>query len=573
MKQGGRPRREDEQPDSPFGEALKEHLQRVKITQAQLAKESLVAEKTISAMVKGKRSSNAPMFRHDVREIIKVLHRKGALCSLKEANEFIATIPAVSKLDERDLDDLAIINLFKPVENETQAADQSHMSVPPAPLESAPADQESRPASVQTPPETFAQTSSGSPPSDQASTLPLNQTPPETSTDGPEAGNRRDEERNRGRQSWLIGTAAVLLLALLLGVLFKSVPFPRPTPPPETCPDSKNGVTLYTDPYFQGHCHTFPPGDYDLSQFGLDQNVSSLKDPDAAYAVRLVDRSNRPGVFDKDVPQLPADWNDQAHSLHVEKHRPTACQPGTDGIIAFIDTDYSGGCLFLTKNIPDLAPLNFDQVIVSIQFVGAYQNTRQLVLYRQSNYQDECGAYWQDQSDLLQCARIALSVRVLPFTPPTPIPTAPGTRAAGNVAPLARLSPAGAYAVVDGNLQTEWIGGHMVEMDLRWAFPITIHRVVVWDRRQSTSDNNQINKLKLSFSDGTSTGSLDMISQGPRCADVIFPTKTITWLHIIPVDASGNNGLREVEVWATTGSQYSKNTCVNKKTVIQTIPA
>ena len=92
---------------------------------------------------------------------------------------------------------------------------------------------------------------------------------------------------------------------------------------------------------------------------------------------------------------------------------------------------------------------------MSIQFVGTYQHTRQLVLYNQPNYKDECGAYWQDQSDLLQCARIALSVQVLPFTPPTPIPTVPGTRAAGNVAlffaasrtPLAE--PA-AHAILEG---------------------------------------------------------------------------------------------------------------------------
>ena len=62
-----------------------------------------------------------------------------------------------------------------------------------------------------------------------------------------------------------------------------------------------------------------------------------------------------------------------------------------------------------------------------------------------------------------------------------------------------------------------------------------------------------------------------MISQGPRCADVTFPEKTVTWLHIIPLDASGNNGYSEVEVWATTGPQYSNNTCVNKVTVSQTI--
>ena len=41
---------------------------------------------------------------------------------------------------------------------------------------------------------------------------------------------------------------------------------------------------------------------------------------------------------------------------------------------------------------------------------------------------------------------------------------------------------------------------------------------------------------------------------------------------IVPLDASGNNGFREVEVWATSGPQYSNKTCVNKITVPQTIP-
>src|SRR5438105_424457 len=113
---------------------------------------------------------------------------------------------------------------------------------------------------------------------------------------------------------------------------------------------------------------------------------------------------------------------------------------------------------------------------------------------------------------------------------------------------------------------------HLSTLLVLRPFPVTIHRVVVWDRKQSSSDNNQINKLKLSFSDGTATGSINMISLGPRCADVTFTQKTITWLHIFPVNESGNNGLREVEVWATTGTQYSNNTCVNQIRVPQTIP-
>jgi len=112
MKQGGRPRRSEEQPDSPFGEALKEHLRRVKdFTQAELAREGFIPEKTLSQMVKGKRTSG-PALRRDLRAIIKVLYQKKALQSLEEANLLIRTIPAIKDLDERDPDDAKIIALF-----------------------------------------------------------------------------------------------------------------------------------------------------------------------------------------------------------------------------------------------------------------------------------------------------------------------------------------------------------------------------------------------------------------------------------------------------------------------------
>jgi hypothetical protein len=446
--------------------------------------------------------------RRDLRAIIKALHRRKALLSLEEANRLITTIPAVSALDDRDPADAEIIALFD------------------TPLPTLPS---------------------------------LVSVPPGVS------------ERKTKKHPWRLIGFALTALVIILGMLLAITQWIS-SRNGDTCSATSNGVTLYTDINYQGHCHTFGPGDYELALYGLEQNVSSIKDWNDAYHITLYDKDKNFYYLDQSMPVLPAEWDNRADTIHIEKHRPTSCHPGSDGIIAYIDTDYAGGCLFITGNIPDLAPLNFDQVIVSIQFVGTYRDSRQLVIYKQPNYQDKCGAYWQDQSDLLQCARIALSVRVLPFTPPTPIPTFPGTHYSGNVAPDAMLSPGGAQAVIDGNLQTEWVGGHMVELDLSWPFPVTIHRIVVWDRKQSPTDNNQINKLKLVFSDGTETGSIDMISEGPRCADVTIPVKTVTWLHIVPVDASGNNGYREVEVWATTGPQYSNNTCVNKKTVPQTVP-
>jgi len=546
----GRPRRSEEKPDSPFGKLLKEHLRRVEnFTQAQLAKESFIAEKTLSNMVKGKRTSGTELRRH-LRAIIEVLYQKKALHSLEEANALITKIPAIKELDERDTEDAKIIAMLKTPTSDVQQAHQDrHQAPPPHPP---------LPLSLHTN-ETVANEV-------QEQTV----IPPQTDTSSPletPVGQTRQRARRR------VGTVLVVL-AIMLGVVviiassMRSLPF-QSVP---TCSANTNGVILYTDINYQGQCHTFGPGNYELALSGLEQNVSSIKDPNDAYHIRLYDKDKNFYNLDKDTPVLPAEWDNRADTMLVEKHRPTSCHPGSNGIIAFINPDYAGGCLFITDNIPDLAPSNFDKVIVSIQFIGSYQNTRQLVIYRQPNYKDECGAYWQDQSDLEQCARLALSVQVLPFTPPTPIPTVAGTHFAGNVVSQATLSPGSTHAIIDGNLHTEWVGRHMVELDLQWAFPVTIQRVVVWDRKQSAEDNNQINALKLSFSDGTATGSINMISLGPRCADVTFPEKTVTWLHIIPVDASGTNGYSEVEVWATTGPQYSNNSCVNKVAVTQTVP-
>lgn len=548
MRQGGRPRREDEKPNSAFGKALKEHLRRVEgFTQAELAKEGIIAERALSNMVKGKRTRGS-MLRRDLHSIIKVLRQKKLLQTLEEANALITKIPAIKELDERDPEDAEIIALFGPPRTERE---QDAVQI-------------NDDASSAT---THTSIESG----DNAATVAEPVTTPLLVTPAPVS--EPIERSARGTKKplwWYIGSVLVSLMVILGMVLFiTQLVSSRQM---ATCSATTKGVTLYTDINYQGQCSTFGPGEYELARVGLEQNVSSIKNPNDAYHITLFDKAKNFYYVDKDIPVLPAEWDKRADTIHIEKHRPTSCNPGTDGIIAFIDTDYSGGCLFITDKIPDLTSLNFDSVIVSIQFVGSYQNTRKLVIYKRPNYKDECGTYWQNQSDLLQCARIALSVQVLPFTPPTPIPTEPGTHFAGNVAPRATLSPGKASAVVDGSLHSEWIGGHMVELDLHWAFQVTIHRVVVWDRKQSPTDNNQINKLKLSFSDDTATGSLDMISQGPRCADVTFPEKTITSLHIIPVDASGNNGYREVEVWATTGPQYSNNTCVNKKMISQTIP-
>src|SRR6266516_5482801 len=127
MKQGGRPRREDEKPDSPFGKALKEYLRRTEnFTQTELARESGIPEKTLSHMVKGRRTSGT-MLRRDLRDIIRVLYQKKVLLTLEDANRLITTITALGALDRRDPEDAEIIALFDTagVEGE-QASDQNN---------------------------------------------------------------------------------------------------------------------------------------------------------------------------------------------------------------------------------------------------------------------------------------------------------------------------------------------------------------------------------------------------------------------------------------------------------------
>ena len=113
----GRPRRSEEQPDSPFGEAIKEFLRRKKgLTQSILANESMVSCQMLSRMIKGQRLNGISTRMH-LRNIIKALCHLGVLHTVEEANYLIMKIPCTKELDRRDKDDCALIE-----ELERQAA-------------------------------------------------------------------------------------------------------------------------------------------------------------------------------------------------------------------------------------------------------------------------------------------------------------------------------------------------------------------------------------------------------------------------------------------------------------------
>lgn len=135
----------------------------------------------------------------------------------------------------------------------------------------------------------------------------------------------------------------------------------------------------------------------------------------------------------------------------------------------------------------------------------------------------------------------------------------------GNIAPRANRNPEGIQSgnAFDGNLSTFWIDGlgHTFNLSLSWGNPSLVSRIIVWDRPQNSPDNNQINALIITLSNGMSKR-FGMDSQGARCIDVTLATsQAITSLTLKADDASGNNGLSEVEIWV--GPKTGGPTCSN----------
>ncbi len=287
-------RRSEERPDSPFGEKLKEHLRRVRdFTQADLAQESLIAEKTLSNMVKGKRISGTAL-RRDLRAIIEVLYKKNLLHSLEEANLLITKIPAIKELDERDPDDAKIIALFDTTEIETaQTVSQDNDNEAEVKAHASGVSRDDVSPSDTMPETTIT----------QSKVLPS--AIPETTA--------RMGRKTRKRLWWSTGSILVAVVIILGIVLTIHTIFSR------QCSDSTNGITLYTDINYQGHCRTFGPGNYELALYGLEQNVSSIKNPHDAYHITLYDKEKNFSYVDKDTPVLTAEWDNRADTMLVEK--------------------------------------------------------------------------------------------------------------------------------------------------------------------------------------------------------------------------------------------------------------
>ena len=110
--------------------------------------------------------------------------------------------------------------------------------------------------------------------------------------------------------------------------------------------------------------------------------------------------------------------------------------------------------------------------------------------------------------------------------PPTRTPTmtstttVPPTRTpfTGNIAPQGNRSRDGIGSgnAFDGNLSTFWADGlgHRFTLTLSLPGSFDVNRILVWDRPQNSPDNQQINQLIISLSNGWSKR-FDMNSGGP----------------------------------------------------------
>lgn len=137
----------------------------------------------------------------------------------------------------------------------------------------------------------------------------------------------------------------------------------------------------------------------------------------------------------------------------------------------------------------------------------------------------------------------------------------------GNIAPRAYRVPDGIDSnnAFDGNLNTFWTDGlgHRFTLQLSWSHRALVNRIIVWDRPQNSPDNNQINQLVVTLSNGFSER-FDMNSQGGRCVELQFSElQSIDAVTLMADDASGNNGLSEIEVWV--GEKTSGATCSNTR--------
>ncbi|NNJ13654.1 hypothetical protein EKD04_025340 [Chloroflexales bacterium ZM16-3] len=195
--------------------------------------------------------------------------------------------------------------------------------------------------------------------------------------------------------------AAALLAAIL--VICASIS-PRPTAAQPTgyrC-DGSTGVYFYTGLNHSGRCLRLSSHVGDLSSFGFDDAVSSIR-MDGVWTVVLYADANFSGastIFSGDDPNLidNAVGDNRASSVRVWPGVVPSDQlcDGQEGVYLYDLPGYGGRCLRFAATMADLGTSGVNNTISSISFVGIWTAT----LYADRNFAGDASTFIANDSDL-----------------------------------------------------------------------------------------------------------------------------------------------------------------------------
>jgi hypothetical protein len=194
---------------------------------------------------------------------------------------------------------------------------------------------------------------------------------------------------------------AVTLCALLLASLAPMTAVAAPgSLQADAC--TGEGVYLYDGKNYTGRCAKFTRDDTDLSDEAFNNITSSIRIVGDWTATLFVDQgyAGSSSTFTRDDPDLTDNSvrENRASSIRVAQGdvpRENQCD-GDDGVYLYEGKDYTGRCIKLTEDDPDLSDLAFNNIASSIEIHGDWT----AILYVDQNYGGSSSTFTDDDADL-----------------------------------------------------------------------------------------------------------------------------------------------------------------------------
>jgi Beta/Gamma crystallin len=194
------------------------------------------------------------------------------------------------------------------------------------------------------------------------------------------------------------------MLALLAALLAGLAPAAATAAPGalEAASCTGDGVYLYDGKNYGGRCIKLTADDSDLSDEAFNNITSSIRIVGDWTATLFVDQGygGSSSTFTRDDPDLSDDSirDNRASSIRIYQGNVPSenrCD-GDDGIYLYDGKDYTGRCIKLTADDPDLSDLAFNNITSSIKIIGDWTAT----LFVDQNYSGSSSTFTSDDSDL-----------------------------------------------------------------------------------------------------------------------------------------------------------------------------